>query len=192
MTKATVRRASPRRGATRATPTRHSAWKGWAIGAVVIAALTVVAIFVFQAANRRTEEDPAVTAIARENAGGDVRVLTGTHHTVYHSESPLPTPQAPRSDGKPTLVWFSGTWCEFCEQMDPFAHETARSFADRAVFVEKSVDDDRAAAARYGIRGTPTFVLIDAKGKELGRFGFQPTAVAFNKTIASLLARAGL
>jgi len=147
------------------------------------------AVFVMQAARRETVEDPATTSLARENAGGDVRVLTGAHHTVYHSTAPLPSTSALRADGKPTLVWFSGTWCEFCERMEPFAHETARTFTDRLAFVEKSVDDDWAAAARFGVRGTPTFVLIDAEGKEIARFGFQATASAFAQTIAAALAR---
>jgi len=68
-------------------------------------------------------------------------------------------------------------------------HETARTFGDRFVFVEKSVDDGRSAAARYGVRGTPTFVLIDADGKEIGRFGFRATAAAFAQTIEAALAR---
>jgi thiol-disulfide isomerase/thioredoxin len=74
------------------------------------------------------------------------------------------------------LIWFSGIWCEFCEQMEPWAHATAAEFADRVVFVEKSVDHDRAAAARYGVRGTPTFILIDASGRHLSQFSFQSSA----------------
>jgi thiol-disulfide isomerase/thioredoxin len=169
---------------------RTSRFKSWAIGAAVVIALGTFAVFAFQAANRRTSEDPAVTALARANAGGDVTVLTGTRHTVYRSVAPLPSAAAPRADGRATLVWFSGTSCEFCEQMEPFAHQTANGFAARMVFVEKSVDDDRSAATRYAIRGTPTFVLIDAKGKELARFGFQPSASAFAQTIEAALKRA--
>jgi predicted DsbA family dithiol-disulfide isomerase len=57
------------------------------------------------------------------------------------------------------------------------------------VFVEKSVDDDRNAASRYGIRGTPTFVLIDAAGQEVTRFGFQRDEQSFVTAIESALAR---
>lgn len=168
---------------------KDSAWKTWLIGAAVVLVVGVVGFMAVSAANRKTEENPVTAATARENAGGEVSVLTGTHHTVYHSTAALPTAQKPRADGKPTLVWFSGTWCEYCERMEPFAHDTARQFSDRAVFVEKSVDEDRNAAAAYGIRGTPTFVLIDANGRELGRFGFQANAPAFSKAIESTLAR---
>jgi thiol-disulfide isomerase/thioredoxin len=115
----------------------------------------------------------------------------GSHHTVYHSTAALPTSDQPRADGMPTLIWFSGTWCEFCEQMEPWAHATAAEFADRVVFVEKSVDHDRAAAARYGVRGTPTFVLIDASGRRLSQFSFQSSVSAFKSAIQQALKQAG-
>lgn len=154
------------------------------------AAAGVLAIFLVRVGGGGSEANPAQVALAAENAAGsDVKVLTGSRHTVYHSTAPLPTTSAPRADGQPTLVWFSGTWCEFCEHMEPYAHATASQFGDEMVFVEKSVDDDRNAAARYGIRGTPTFVLIDATGKEVARFGFQSTDTAFAAAITSALAR---
>lgn len=135
--------------------------------------------------------DTAAAQVARENAGGgEVRVLTGSRHTVYHSAAPLPTESNPRADGRPVLVWFSGTWCDFCERMEPFAHPTASRFSERLVFLEKSVDHDRSAAVRYAVRGTPTFVLIDAAGREIARFGFQATAEAFAAAIEAALQRA--
>ncbi len=158
-------------------------------GAAVVA---VLAFAFVRSGGSETPADPAGVQLASANAGGsDVKALTGSHHTVYHSVAPLPSASAPRADGRPTLVWFSGTWCEFCEQMEPFAHETAGQFAGRMVFAEKSVDDDRSAASRYGVRGTPTFVLIDAAGREVARFGFQRDAQAFATAIESGLARVG-
>ncbi|MGE0600589.1 MAG: thioredoxin family protein [Dehalococcoidia bacterium] len=189
MAKRTNARHRPAVGRHVSTRKPSAAWRSWAIGAAAVAALGVVVVLAIQAAGRESTEDPTITALARENAGGEVRVLTGTHHTVYHSVAPLPSDGVPRADGKPTLVWFSGTWCEFCERMEPFAHQAASDFADRLVFVEKSVDDDRSAAARYGVRGTPTFVLIDASGQEIARFGFQPTLPAFAQAIETALAR---
>lgn len=105
-----------------------------------------------------------------------VQVLTGGIHTVYHSQAPLPTADAPREDGRPTLVWFSGTWCDICHRMEPYANTTFQQFEGRIAFVEKSVDHDRASASRYGVRGTPTFVLLDAQGRDVARFFYQPDA----------------
>jgi thiol-disulfide isomerase/thioredoxin len=122
-----------------------------------------------------------------EVAADGTRVIEGSVHTVRHSEAPLPTADEPRADGLPTLVWFSGTWCHFCQAMSPFAHDTADEFASQVAFVEKSVDHDRSAANGYGVRGTPTFVLIDAYGEEIVRFGFQQTADAFRQVISDAL-----
>lgn len=140
---------------------------------------------------RSAAEGPAVPAeaIAASNAGGVVVSYSGAHHTVFHSTAPLPDARQPSSDGRPTLVWFSGTWCEYCGQMEPFAHQTAAALAEQVRFVEKSVDHDRSAAARYAVRGTPTFVLIDGSGREISRFFFQPTPQAFTRAIEVALRR---
>lgn len=152
--------------------------------------VAVLAIVLVRSGGGSSQTDPVGVALAAENAAGsEVKVLTGGRHTVYHSTAALPTASSPRADGQPTLVWFSGTWCEFCEHMAPYAHATASQFGGRMVFVEKSVDDDRNAAARYGVRGTPTFVLMDSTGKEIARFGFQSSEAAFAAAINSALDR---
>ena len=178
------RRAHPQH--RRALPWKQ--WGAWSVGIVAVLALGYAAVAY---SNSQTSEDPEITALARENAGGPIAVYTGSNHTVYHSLRPLPSTSSPASDGKPTLVWFSGTWCEFCEQMEPFAHRVASGFRDRMTFVEKSVDHDRQAAGRYAIRGTPTFVLIDAKGRELARFGFVRGEADFAARIDGALTAAG-
>lgn len=75
--------------------------------------------------------------------------------------------------------------------MDPFAYSVATDFADRLVFVEKSVDHDRSAASRYGVRGTPTFVLIDASGSRVSQFNFQMPAESFTAAIEQGLQAGG-
>lgn len=160
---------------------------------LLVGGAAVLALFAFafvRSGSSDAPPDSALVQLASTNAAGtEVKVFTGSHHTVYHSVASLPTASAPRADGRPTLVWFSGTWCEFCERMEPFAHETAAGFTGRMVFAEKSVDEDRGAASRYGIRGTPTFVLVDATGREVARFGFQRDAQSFIAAIESALAR---
>lgn len=120
-----------------------------------------------------------------------VEVIQGRIHTIHHSHEPLPSADQPRSDGQPTLIWFSAPWCHFCSQMSGFAHETAEEFAGDVYFVEKSVELERDAVGRYGVRGTPTFVLIDAAGEPVARFGFQPDAESFRATIDEALQEAG-
>jgi thiol-disulfide isomerase/thioredoxin len=185
---------SSRRGAhplareRRAARRPNIAWRRWALVAGGILGL-VLLVFLAQTGANSGGGSPAAESLARENAGTEVKVLAGSHHTVYHSSAPLPTSKDPRADGRTTLVWFSGTWCEFCEQMEPWAHATAAEYAERMVFVEKSVDHDREAASRYAVRGTPTFVLIDATGRPIAQFFFQQSRTAFSNAIEQALSR---
>ena len=175
----------------RKAPKKTLPWKTWGIGALVAAAVIGIGAFLYTSASQTTTASAATEELARKNAGTDVKVYTGTNHTVYHSTSPLPSTSAPRADGKPSLVWFSGTSCEYCEQMEPFAHEAASTFLARMAFVEKGVSQDN-EASRYGVRGTPTFILIDANGKALASFGFQKTRAEFVAKIEETLKKAGL
>jgi thiol-disulfide isomerase/thioredoxin len=109
---------------------------------------------------------------------GSVRILTGLH-TVKHSTVPLPSAESPRADGKATLVWFSATWCEVCKSMEPIVAETTPKLAGKVEFVEKSIDEEPELVRRYHIPGTPTFVLIDSRGKEITRFFFDPDPDSF-------------
>ena len=160
----------------------------WSIGGIAAVGLLVLAL---AGAGGAREADAATEQLARDNAGTAVTVHGGSAHVVYHSDPPLPSAAAPRADGQPTLVWFSGTWCHVCEQMAPFAHQTASTFRGRMVFVEKSVDHDRGSSSRFGIRGTPTFVMLDASGTEVIRFHGSPDAVSFAAAIERALAALG-
>jgi thiol-disulfide isomerase/thioredoxin len=175
-------------------PRRQISWKpiaGWGTVAVV-GGLLAFALLAGGGGSSSAEGDPGLVALARSAGdGGQVQVYASNVHTVYHSTAPLPSSGEPRDDGRPTLVWFSGTWCTFCERMDPYAFETAEGYAERMVFVEKSVDHDRGAASRYGVRGTPTFVMVDATGGEVARFHFQGNAQDFAAAIEAALERAG-
>lgn len=182
-------RSARGREARQHAPRRRSGlrnWKsilGWGVGGLLLLGVAAVLI----RGPGQSIEDPALVALAEEASGGPVQVLTGPAHTVYHSALPLPSASAPREDGRPTLIWFSATTCTFCARMDPFVYSTVSRFAERLVFVEKSITHDRGAASRYGIRGTPFFVLVDAAGNEIRRFSFQSTASAFADSILTVL-----
>ena len=167
-------------------------WKQYATYSVIAIAVIGIGYYLVSVANSSTAEDPEVTALASANAGGaPIEVFTGSNHTVYHSPLPLPSEQQPEPQGLPTLVWFSAVTCEFCEQMDPFAHDVASQFQGRMHFVEKSIRQDRTSTGRYGVRGTPTFVLLDAQGRELDRFNFLRDSTSFASRIESGLQLGG-
>ena len=158
----------------------------WAVLVSLMFPVAIVGYYVFFVTSAETSVDPAMQQLAAANAGGPVQPFTGPKHTVYQATAPLPSADAPRTDGKVTLVWFSSTSCEQCHSMETYAQQTASEFRDRIVFVEKAVDRDT-SAARYGVTATPTFVFLDASGKELSRFGYEGSAAALQQAI-----RAGL
>ena len=131
------------------------------------------ALWVLAEAGGQTTIDPATMALARENAAGElgaITAITGTEHTVYHANDPLPNAKFPREDGRDTLVWFTTTSCAKCEQqswLQPAVKEIRqeRDF----VFMEKEISREP-AATQLGVTGAPAFVWLDAEGKELGRF----------------------
>jgi thiol-disulfide isomerase/thioredoxin len=155
----------------------------WAVLLSMMFPVAIVGFYVLFETSTETGVDAAIQHLAEANAGGPVQAFTGSQHTVYQSIAPLPTAGSPRSDAKPTLVWFSSTGCGDCHRMESFVEQTAQQVADRAVFVEKSIDRD-ASAGRYGVTSAPTFVLVDAQGRELARFGYQPSAEAFKAAIS--------
>jgi len=178
-----ARRKKPRPSSSgRRIPVATIAWSLGGVAAVALVVLALVSQGAAQPADAATEQ------LARSNSGTDVTVHAGSRHVVYHSDEPLPSASFPRVDGQPTLVWFSGTWCHVCEQMAPFAHETAAAYTDQLVFVEKSVDHDRDSSGRYGVRGTPTFIMLDAVGSEVTRFHGSPNATSFAAQIEQALA----
>ncbi len=175
-----------------ADPPRQKRWsaKTWVIFLAIMLPVLLGGGWMVVAADRQTKEDPAMAALARSNAGGEVQTFTGAKHTVYQSLAPLPNAASPRSDGKPTMVWFSTSNCSDCGRMDSFTHQTAAGFATRMVFVEKAADRD-VSAAKYGVRDTPTFVLIDARGGEIARFGFEADEKQLEAAIEAALIAAG-
>ncbi|MGI8970443.1 MAG: thioredoxin domain-containing protein [Dehalococcoidia bacterium] len=174
-----------RQGANAQKPRRRLCWftVAAAVGALVLGAAGLFMLRSHQSSS--SHADSSIELLAVQNSGGPVEVHHGVH-TVYHSRLPLPTASSPRADGKYTVVWFSGTWCDFCSQMEGFVNSSAAQFRDRLVLMEKSVDDAPADAARFHVRGTPTFVVLDAKGQEVSRFGFIPKANDFTAQLGRL------
>jgi thioredoxin-related protein len=71
--------------------------------------------------------------------------------------------------------------------MARFVEPSAEKFDDRMVFVEKSLDHSRELVQQYRVFGVPTFVLIDSRGEEVGRFGFEPSPESFEEKVSKLL-----
>lgn len=68
----------------------------------------------------------------------------------------------------PVLLDFTATWCAPCRSLSVLLEELARERGQTLKVAKVDVDDAPALAARYGVRGTPTLLLIE-NGREVRR-----------------------
>ena len=146
-----------------------------------------------------SEQAPAAATAATDKATGDMTTgaetatdadTTGIDGTWLTS---LEAGMAKaKESGKPILVDFTGSdWCGWCIKLDKevFDHKAFKAWAiDRVVLVKldfprrkAQTDEERAAneaaAQKYGIRGFPTVLLLDAEGNVLQQTGYQQGGV---------------
>jgi len=109
---------------------------------------------------------------------------------------------------QPVFALFTGSdWCPWCVKLEQevFQEKAFKSFAEAnlILFVAdfpngKKVSDkvkkqNQELKAKYGIRGFPSVLLLDAEGKVLAQTGYQAGgAEAYVKHVKELLEKAGV
>lgn len=109
---------------------------------------------------------------------------------------------------QPIFALFTGSdWCPWCIRLRKEALDTKdfeKFAADNLILFEadfprgKKLSDkvkkqNGELAAKYGVRGYPSVLLLDASGKQLGRTGYQEGgAEAYVKHLKELLGSAGV
>ncbi len=93
----------------------------------------------------------------------------------------------------PILVDFSGSdWCGWCLKLDKevFSKPEFEEYADKSLVLllidfprrkfqsEEMKQQNEELARSFGVEGFPSVLLIDAKGKELARTGYEPGGAA--------------
>lgn len=78
------------------------------------------------------------------------------------------------TNGLPTIVDFSATWCPPCRQLKPIFEALKEEYKGKVNFVTIDVDENPQISTSYGVQNIPTMVFINPQGNELTRtIGFQ-------------------
>lgn len=73
------------------------------------------------------------------------------------------------SNGKPSIVDFTASWCGPCQRMKPIFYSLADDFKDEYNFISIDIDEKPELANKYQVQAVPTFVFLDADGNEGNR-----------------------
>ena len=95
------------------------------------------------------------------------------------------------SEGKPVLVDFWQVGCGPCKVMDGIVDELADEFGDTAHVVKVDVARAHGAVQEFGIRSTPTFVLLSGEGGKKLRPRWRQSGLVKKDQLAKLLEREG-
>jgi len=71
-----------------------------------------------------------------------------------------------RTGGKPVMIDFYTDWCGWCKKLDKdtYTDRTVNELAEDFICVKINADKSPYLATKYGVRGYPTIVFLNAKG----------------------------
>ncbi len=90
-----------------------------------------------------------------------------------------------QADG-PVLVDYWAEWCGPCKMLAPILDQVAEEYRGRVKVVKVNIDESRALAPRFGIRGIPTLMLFEGGEVKATRVGAlsRPELNAFVNQVA--------
>ncbi len=85
----------------------------------------------------------------------------------------------------PVLVDFYADWCAPCKMMTPILKQVSDDMGDEVKILKVNVDNNQAAAAKYGVRSIPTLMIFQ-NGKVQWQNAGVVHAVELKKIIKSV------
>ncbi len=127
--------------------------------------------------------DPGVTEAEERDLAdrtkADRAAKRADHPLAFRGDLAAALADAKR-DGKRVFVDFVTTWCGPCKEMDRIVYTAADVVAAASgsvIAVQLDGDEQRELVAKYGVKGYPTLLLLDADGAVLRRAsGYQGVA----------------
>ncbi|MBU1912827.1 MAG: thioredoxin family protein [Candidatus Omnitrophica bacterium] len=96
-----------------------------------------------------------------------------------------------KTKGKPVMADFYTDWCHWCKKLDKDVYENAgvNRLAEKFICVKVNCEIDKGAFSKYGLRGYPTVIFFNAKGKTEETVVGYRTAQAFADIMNKVLGR---
>jgi thioredoxin 1 len=77
---------------------------------------------------------------------------------------------------QPVLVDFTATWCGPCKAIAPLIDQVADAYVGKARVAKVDIDESRATAMKFGIRGVPTLLVFKGGAVVAQHVGAAPKA----------------
>ena len=94
-------------------------------------------------------------------------------------------------EGKPVLVDFWQVGCGPCKVMDGIVDELANEYGESAHVVKVDVTRAHGAVQEFGIRSTPTFVVLSGQGGKKLRPRWRQSGLVKKDQLSKVLEREG-
>jgi thiol:disulfide interchange protein len=139
--------------------TTHSAV--CALALILLAAAAMIGCDVYTTAGPNGSGQGAAPSLSGGAAAGQVRFVAGFRYGYSLAVQ----------QGKPLLLFFTGTWCHFCHEMEAeaFADPQVAGLAERFVVVRVDADAEADVCRQFQVVAFPTVEFVSPRGQVVQR-----------------------
>lgn len=116
----------------------------------------------------------------------DSQVEAKSENGVERNDNSVLKSEIP-TDGLPVMLDFMADWCPPCRKMQPVVEQLEHKYQERVRVIQINVDENPAMASQFGVEAIPTFVFLDANGKEQSRLVGYQTEADIEKNINKII-----